>query len=59
LQLGYIAKQLGIKFAVPSFSGITTEHLVSLAQAHGLSANGKVKLYDGKTGELFDRDVTV
>ncbi len=59
LQLGYIAKQLGVKFTVPSFSGVTTDHLVNLATTHGLSADGKVPLYNGKTGELFDKPVTV
>jgi DNA-directed RNA polymerase subunit beta len=59
LQLSYIAKQLGVSFAVPSFSGINTEHLTELAHAHGLSTNGKVSLYDGKTGESFASKVTV
>jgi len=59
LQLGYIAKQLGVKFAVPSFSGVQTKHLVQLADAHGLPSDGKVDIFNGRTGEVYPEKVTV
>jgi len=59
LQLAYIAKQLGVKFAVPSFCGFQTHHLVDLAKAHGLPEDGKVKIFDGRTGVAYPGKVTV
>ncbi len=59
LQLWYIAKQLGVTFAVPSFGGFGADDLVTLAKAHGLSEDGKVTLFDWRTGEAYPWRVTV
>ncbi len=59
LQLWYIAKQLGVKFAVPSFSGFWAEHLQELSRVHNLPLDGKLELYNGKTGMKYEQNVSV
>jgi DNA-directed RNA polymerase subunit beta len=49
--LGWAAKKLGIKVAVPVFEKIEEEKIVELLRKAGLPADGKVTLYDGRTGE--------
>jgi len=57
--LGWAAKCLGIHTASPVFDGASeTEILEHLVRAN-LPANGKVELFDGRTGEPFDNQVTV
>ena len=57
--LGWAAKKLGVKFASPIFDGATYEEIQEKLKEAGLPVNGKVKLYDGRTGEPFDQEVTV
>jgi DNA-directed RNA polymerase subunit beta len=49
----------GIPMATPSFDGATSEEIQKELVGAGLSANGQTDLYDGITGEKFDRQVTV
>ena len=56
-----VAKRLkkGIFISSPVFDGATEADIKELLERAGLSLNGKVTLYDGRTGESFDQDVTV
>jgi len=49
--LGWAAKKLGLKIAVPVFEKIDDEKIIELLKKAGLPADGKVTLYDGRTGE--------
>ncbi|MGB9706808.1 MAG: DNA-directed RNA polymerase subunit beta [Microgenomates group bacterium] len=49
--LGWAAKKLGYKVAVPVFEKIKEEKIVEELKKAGLPADGKVTLYDGRTGE--------
>ncbi|RDV80527.1 DNA-directed RNA polymerase subunit beta [Ammonifex thiophilus] len=57
--LGWAAKKLGIKISSPIFHGATEEDIFETLERAGLPRNGKVILYDGRTGEPFDNPVTV
>ena len=49
----------GIPIATPVFDGAHEGDIVSMLDKAGLSASGQVTLIDGRTGETFDRKVTV
>jgi DNA-directed RNA polymerase subunit beta len=58
--LDYVASmERGIKLATPVFDGVKEEEIWALLETAGLPNTGQASLYDGKTGEKFDRDVTV
>jgi DNA-directed RNA polymerase subunit beta len=57
--LGWAAKKLGVKFATPIFDGASVDEIMSTLESAGLSTNSRTDLYDGKTGEKFDQQVTV
>jgi DNA-directed RNA polymerase subunit beta len=57
--LGWAADKLGVKFATPIFDGATYEEVEEKLKEAGLPGNGKITLYDGRTGEKFEQDVTV
>lgn len=57
--LGWAASQLGIKVASPIFDGAQEEDISSSLERAGLPKTGKSVLYDGRTGEAFDTEVTV
>jgi DNA-directed RNA polymerase subunit beta len=57
--LGWAAQTLGFKVATPVFDGATEDDIRDELIAAGLPEDGKVDLYDGRTGEKFDRPVTV
>ena len=59
VHLGYAAKALGFKIATPVFDGATETDIEEALIKSGASKNGKTILYDGRTGEPFDREVTV
>ena len=59
LHLGMAAKKLGYQAVVPPFMGATPEEIADELEKAGLPRNGKVELYDGRTGEKFDQDVSV
>ena len=49
----------GIPVATPVFDGAREEEIKALLEQAGLARSGQVVLYDGRTGEKFDREVTV
>jgi DNA-directed RNA polymerase subunit beta len=49
----------GVPMASPVFDGAREEDIVSMLERAGLSSSGQVTLIDGRTGEPFDRPVTV
>jgi DNA-directed RNA polymerase subunit beta len=57
--LGWAAEALGFKVATPVFDGAHEEDIERLLEQAGLPTDGKVQLFDGRTGEPFDRTVTV
>ncbi len=57
--LGWAAQKLGIKFASPSLNGMTTEQIGDFMEKADLPRDGKVQLYDGRTGEAFDHKTVV
>ncbi len=57
--LGWAASALGIKIASPVFDGATEKDVFAAFEEAGLSDNGKSVLFDGRTGERFDEEVTV
>ena len=59
VHLGAAARMLGIKVATPVFDGATEEDIEELLAQAGISPDGKTILYDGRTGEPFDKPITV
>jgi DNA-directed RNA polymerase subunit beta len=49
----------GVPVATPVFDGAREPDIVQLLQKAGFDTSGQVTLYDGRTGEPFDRKVTV
>jgi DNA-directed RNA polymerase subunit beta len=49
----------GIPMATPVFDGAKEAEIVTMLEKAGLNGSGQVTLYDGRTGEKFDRPVTV
>jgi len=49
----------GVPFATPVFDGATEEDITQMLKLAGMDEGGQVRLYDGRTGEAFDRKVTV
>ncbi|MBA2755041.1 MAG: DNA-directed RNA polymerase subunit beta, partial [Chloroflexia bacterium] len=57
--LGWAAQALGYRVATPVFDGASEAEIRDALREAGLPEDGKVDLYDGRTGEKFDRPVTV
>ena len=57
--LGWAAKTLGIKVATPVFEGAKEADIKVKLKEAGLPESGQSVLYDGRSGEAFQRDVTV
>ncbi len=57
--LGWAAKSLGLYVATPVFEGASEKEIKELLKEAGLPLSGQIILYDGKTGEPFNRPVTV
>ena len=53
------ALRAGVPFATPVFEGATEDDIVTMLDKAGLDASGQVTLHDGRTGEPFERKVTV
>ncbi len=49
----------GVPFATPVFDGASEDEIKAMLELAGLPRSGQVTLYDGRTGEAFDRKVTV
>jgi DNA-directed RNA polymerase subunit beta len=49
----------GVPFATPVFDGAAEAEINAMLETAGLPTSGQVTLFDGRTGEAFDRQVTV
>jgi DNA-directed RNA polymerase subunit beta len=49
----------GVPIATPVFDGAREDDITFMLQQAGLNSSGQVTLFDGRTGEQFDRPVTV
>jgi DNA-directed RNA polymerase subunit beta len=56
-----LAKNLrqGVPFATPVFDGASEEEIKDMLELADLPRSGQITLFDGRTGEAFDRKVTV
>ena len=59
VHLGAAVRELGWKIATPVFDGASEEEIEAMLETAALETNGKSVLYDGRTGEPFDKPVTV
>ncbi|MCG8505518.1 MAG: DNA-directed RNA polymerase subunit beta, partial [Sphingomonadales bacterium] len=50
---------IGVPMATPVFDGAVETDVVDMLDLAGLDISGQVELFDGRTGEKFDRKVTV
>jgi DNA-directed RNA polymerase subunit beta len=57
--LGWAAKKLGYRAVTPALAGATEEDIKKELKAAGLPEDGKITLYDGRTGLVFPKKVTV
>ncbi|NBX52454.1 MAG: DNA-directed RNA polymerase subunit beta [Proteobacteria bacterium] len=49
----------GVPFATGIFEGAKEGYITKLLEIAGVDSSGQIQLFDGKTGEKFDRKVTV
>ena len=59
VHLGGAAKALGWKISTPVFDGATEADVREALKMAGMSEDGKTILYDGRTGDPFDKPITV
>jgi DNA-directed RNA polymerase subunit beta len=59
VHLGMAAKALGWHVATTVFDGASKDDIDDALKAAGLNPTGKTILYDGRTGEAFENEVTV
>ena len=59
LHLGMAGKKLGVHYATPIFNSATEEDVQEQTKEAGLDPDYKTWLYDGRTGEKFDKRVAV
>ncbi|MFA6257320.1 MAG: DNA-directed RNA polymerase subunit beta [Candidatus Paceibacterota bacterium] len=59
MHLGMAANSLGYQAIVPPFLGAKHEEIKEELKKAGLPENGKLKLFDGRTGEAFHQDIAV
>ena len=57
--LGFAARRAGIYIKSPVFEGFPEENIWDMMEEQGLPRDGKLILYDGRTGERFDNKVVV
>ncbi|MEK7589716.1 MAG: DNA-directed RNA polymerase subunit beta [Patescibacteria group bacterium] len=59
LHLGLAANTLNYQAIIPSFAGANEDEIKDELEKAGFKRDGKMPLHDGRTGELFDQDVSV
>ena len=59
VHLGGAPKALGWKISTPVFDGATEQDVKEVLKEAGMSEDGKMTLYDGRTGDPFDKPITV
>ncbi len=57
--LGWALHERGLKAATAVFDGASEEQIRDELRQSGLPEDGKITLLDGRTGEAFDRPITV
>ncbi len=57
--LGWALHEKGLKAATAVFDGATEQEIQQELREAGLPESGKIELRDGRTGETFDRPITV
>ncbi|MBP7760443.1 DNA-directed RNA polymerase subunit beta, partial [Candidatus Saccharibacteria bacterium] len=57
--LGMAARALGYRVSTPPFNGVPNEVIEEQLEKAGLPRNGKVQLFDGRTGDAFQETTTV
>ncbi|MBD3223691.1 MAG: DNA-directed RNA polymerase subunit beta [Caldithrix sp.] len=57
--LGWAGFKLNKHYATPVFDGASYDDIIEELKNASLPESGKIKLYDGRTGEKFDQDVNV
>ncbi len=57
--LGWAARKTGFRAVTPVFSGATVDEIKTCLREAELPEDGKMQLFDGRTGEPFDQRVTV
>ncbi|GAB4166679.1 MAG: DNA-directed RNA polymerase subunit beta [Roseiflexaceae bacterium] len=57
--LGWAAARLGFRVATPVFDGASEDQIKDMLQRADLPRDGKITLYDGRTGDSFNHPVTV
>src|SRR5260221_1885120 len=57
--LGLAARKLGMKVGIPAFEKIKEDQMVTLMKEAGMPIDGKLTLYDGRTGSPFENKVVV
>ena len=59
IHLSLAAKALGFNISTPVFDGAAEQEIKEMLKLGGLPTSGQITLYDGRTGEKFERPVTV
>jgi DNA-directed RNA polymerase subunit beta len=59
LHLGLAANTLNYQAIVPPFTGATDVEIKEELKKAGFKENGKMKLFDGRTGEAFQQEIAV
>jgi DNA-directed RNA polymerase subunit beta len=59
IHLGMAANTLGYQAIVPPFLGVKHEEIKEELKKAGFPESGKIKLFDGRTGEAFEQDIAV
>jgi DNA-directed RNA polymerase subunit beta len=57
--LGWAMTKLGMRAITPPFDGARESEIEEYLEKAGLPKDGKIRLYDGRTGDAFDEKVTV
>ncbi len=57
--LGWAAEKLGYRAETPAFDAVSEDEIRGELKKAGLPEDGKIELFDGRTGERFDNRVTV
>ena len=55
--LGWVGKNLGIKFETPVFDGASLDNIINWLKEGNVPEGSKTELYDGRTGKKFDQKI--
>jgi len=59
MHLGFAAKKLGYQAIVPQFMGATTEEIKAELEKAGIPKDGRLTLFDGRSGQTFAQSIAV